>query len=71
MGSNVAFKFGDRETTQDQWADSVTEYNLDETTAEDHVKVNGFRIIDIQINSNADRAFKNILCRSKPSTAAD
>lgn len=68
---NVAFKLGDGETTKDRWGDSVTEYHLDEATAEAYVEANGFSIIDTMTHSNPDRTFKNILCRCTPSAAAD
>lgn len=62
---SVAFKLGDGEDTQDRWGDSVTEYHLEEETAETYVRSNGFRIIDTQTHSTPDRTLKNILCRSK------
>lgn len=68
---NVAFKLGDGKDTQDRWGDSVTEYHLEEDIAETYVESNGFSIIDAQTHSNPDRTFKNILCRSNPTTAAD
>lgn len=68
---NVAFKLGDGEDTQDRWGDSVTEYHLEEDTAETYVESNGFTIIDTMTHSNPDRTFKNILCRCKETTAAD
>jgi hypothetical protein len=67
---NVAFKIGDGKTTQDRWGDSVTEYHLDEATAVSYVEATGFSIIDTLTHSNADRTFKNILCRSTSGTAA-
>jgi predicted methyltransferase len=67
---NVAFKLGDGETTKDRWGDSVTEYHLNEATAVSAVEAAGFDIIDTQTHSNADRTFKNILCRCDPGTAA-
>ncbi len=68
---NVAFKVGDGETTKDRWGDSVTEYHLDEATAVSAVEAAGFSVIDTQTHSNANRTFKNILCRCEPGTAAE
>ncbi|WP_066415432.1 class I SAM-dependent methyltransferase [Halorubrum aethiopicum] len=68
---HVGFKLGDGEDTQDRWDDSVTEYHLDEDTAETYVESNSFTIIETRTHSLPDRTFKSVLCRSECTTAAE